>query len=87
MERARRQSAEEKERGKIGGWRNTQKIQKNTQKIELCTTMAWPMEKTQGGTTGCKNFRNVLMSKECNIQNVVEKGEVFSYCQNYLLKK
>ena len=87
MEKVRRQSAEEKEIGKIGGWRNTQKIQKNPQKIELCTTMAWSMEKIQDGTIGCRSFRNVLMSKESNMQDGVESVEVFSYCWNSLPKK
>jgi hypothetical protein len=45
------------------------------------------MGKIPGGTTGYKSFRNVLMSKECNMQDVVEFTEVFSYCQNSLHKK
>jgi len=45
------------------------------------------MEKIHGGTIGCRSFRNVLMSKECNMQDGVESGEVFSYCQNSVLKK
>jgi len=43
-------------------------------------------KKIPDGTTGYRSFRNVLMSKEYNMQHSLKNGEVFSYCQNSLPK-